>query len=85
MRLVVSVTAVGHQKGFSKNIDVNPQQQAVQLPAIDLVAVSKELAGVTVSASRPLIEQRIDRTIVNVDASITNIGTSALEVLEKPF
>ena len=32
---------------------------------------------------RPLIEQIIDRTIVNVDASITNIGTSALEVLEK--
>ena len=32
---------------------------------------------------RPLIEQRIDRTIVNVDASITNIGASALEVLEK--
>ena len=30
-----------------------------------------------------MIEQAIDRTIVNVDASITNIGTSALEVLEK--
>jgi hypothetical protein len=30
-----------------------------------------------------LIEQKIDRTIVNVEASITNVGTSALEVLEK--
>lgn len=82
-KYLVSVTAVGHQKNFSKIIDVTTQQQTVQLPAINLVPVSKDMAGVTVTASRPLIEQRIDRTIVNVDASITNIGTSALEVLEK--
>jgi outer membrane receptor protein involved in Fe transport len=53
------------------------------LPVIELAAMSKDLAGVTVTAKRPLVEQRIDRTIVNVDASITNVGTSALEVLEK--
>jgi hypothetical protein len=41
------------------------------------------MTDVTVMAKRPLVEQRIDRTIVNVDASIMNIGTSALEVLEK--
>ena len=35
------------------------------------------------AAKKPLIEQKIDRTIVNVEASITNVGTSALEVLEK--
>jgi len=80
---VVSVTAVGHQKSYSGIIEINPQQQTIQVPALELVPVSKSLAGVTVTASRPLIEQRIDRTIVNVDASVTNIGTSALEVLEK--
>jgi hypothetical protein len=30
-----------------------------------------------------LIENKIDKTIVNVDASPTNTGLSALEVLEK--
>jgi outer membrane receptor protein involved in Fe transport len=82
-KYLVSVTAVGHQKAFSNIAEINPRQQIVQLPAISLMPVSKNLVGVTVTASRPLIEQRIDRTIVNVDASITNIGTSALEVLEK--
>jgi iron complex outermembrane recepter protein len=53
------------------------------LPAFNLVAVSKSLTGVTVTAKRPLIEQKVDRTIVNVDASVTNAGTNALEVLEK--
>src|SRR6476659_9224936 len=38
---------------------------------------------VIVTAKKPLVEQRIDRTIINVDASPTNVGSSALEVLEK--
>jgi iron complex outermembrane receptor protein len=80
---LVSVTAVGHQKAFSKVVEVSAQQQSIHLPNISLTPVSKDLTGVTISAKRPLVEQRIDRTIVNVDASITNVGTSALEVLEK--
>ena len=82
-KYLVSITAVGHQKKFSDPVEVTPQQQTVELPAFSLIPVNKALAGVTVTASRPLIEQKIDRTVVNVDASITNIGTSALEVLEK--
>ena len=82
-KYVVAATAVGFLKSISEIIDVNPQQQSVQLPTISLAATNTDLAGVTVTAKRPLIEQRIDRTIVNVDASITNVGTSALEVLEK--
>jgi iron complex outermembrane receptor protein len=82
-KYLVAVAAVGHRKAYSKIVELNPQQQLVQLPVISIEPLSKELAGVTVTAKRPLVEQRIDRTIVNVDASVTNIGTSALEVLEK--
>lgn len=82
-KYLVSVTAIGHQKSYSNIFELTPQQQILQVPPIILHAVSKELTGVSVTAKRPLVEQRIDRTIVNVDASITNIGTSALEVLEK--
>ncbi|HUC80581.1 MAG TPA: TonB-dependent receptor [Flavisolibacter sp.] len=80
---LVSVTAVGHQKAVSKPIEITPQQQNVHLAEIVLSPLVKDMASVTVTAKRPLIEQRIDRTVVNVDASITNVGTSALEVLEK--
>jgi hypothetical protein len=82
-KYLVAVTAVGQQKAFSKVVEVSPQQPAVQVPPIILVPAAKDLSGVTVTAKRPLVEQRIDRTIVNVDASITNVGTTALEVLEK--
>lgn len=79
----VSITAVGHTKGFSETFEITPSNANVTLKTIELVPLAKSLAGVTVAAKKPLIEQKIDRTIVNVEASITNVGTSALEVLEK--
>jgi iron complex outermembrane receptor protein len=82
-RYMILVTAIGHGKTYSAVQEVGPGNENVQVQTINLVPVNKELAGVTVTAKRPLIEQRIDRTIVNVEASILNIGTSALEVLEK--
>ncbi len=79
----VTVTAVGYQKIHSGTIQLSPQQPAAVLPPLVIIPLAKSMADVTVIAKRPLIEQRIDRTILNVDASITNVGTTALEVLEK--
>lgn len=80
---LISVTAIGHQKTYSKPFALNPQQRSFQLAPLSLPAMAKTLSDVTVTAKRPLIEQKIDRTILNVEASITNAGASALEVLEK--
>ncbi len=80
---VVSISAVGHSKGFSENFNISPSNLNVTLKTIELVPLAKNLGGVTVTARKPLIEQKIDRTILNVDASVTNVGTSAMEVLEK--
>jgi iron complex outermembrane receptor protein len=44
---------------------------------------SNNLKSVTVSARKPLVEQKIDRMVVNVDAFISNTGANALEALEK--
>jgi iron complex outermembrane receptor protein len=80
---LVSISAVGHGKAYSEKININEQQNTVTLKTIELTPQSKNLGGVTVTANRPLIEQKIDRTIVNVEASITNVGSNALEVLER--
>ncbi|HEU4904337.1 MAG TPA: TonB-dependent receptor, partial [Flavisolibacter sp.] len=80
---IVSVTAVGHQKGFSPLFEVSLEKPEVQLGAIELVPLPKAMSGVTVVARKPFIEQKIDRTVVNVEAAVTNAGTTALEVLEK--
>ena len=49
---------------------------------INLTA-SGTLQNVVVTAQRPFVERRIDKTIVNPDALISNAGSTALDVLEK--
>src|SRR5215213_9153240 len=80
---LVSVSAVGHAKGFSEKVEISEAQALITLKTIELIPQAKNMTGVTVTSNRPLIEQKIDRTVVNVEASVTNVGISALEVLEK--
>ena len=82
-KYMVSISAVGHQKGYSEIFEITPEKSFVDLKRIELVPQTKNLSGVTITARKPLIEQKIDRTIVNVDAAASNVGASALEVLEK--
>ncbi len=80
---LIMVSAVGHQKSFSAPLQINGEATAVTVPSIQLVSDSKELGAVTVTARKPFIEQKIDKMVINVDAAVTNAGSTALEVLEK--
>jgi iron complex outermembrane recepter protein len=80
---LVSITAVGHIKGYSETISISTANPDVVLKTVELVPAAKSLGAVTVTAKKPLIEQKIDRMIVNVEAAVTNVGATALEVLEK--
>ncbi|HEV8285356.1 MAG TPA: TonB-dependent receptor [Chitinophagaceae bacterium] len=82
-KYLVSISAIGHQKGYSETFEITVDKNSVDLKTIELIPQTKDLAGVTVTSKKPLIEQRMDRTIVNVDAAISNVGATALEVLEK--
>jgi len=78
---LLSVTAVGHARVFSAPLRVVNVE--VEVPLIRLAPQSKSLAGVTVVARKPMIEQKTDRMVINVDAAVSNVGATALEVLEK--
>lgn len=79
----IKVEAVGFAVIFSAEISVAAENPLVNVAAIKLGAKSNTLADVNVVSKRPLIENKIDKTVVNVDASPTNSGLSAMEVLEK--
>ena len=81
-RYLLSITSVGFDKHITPAFDL-AAGSTVQAPAVTLTTAAQGLSGVTVTARRPLIENRIDKMVVNVDASPTNAGASALEVLEK--
>ncbi|MFN8289517.1 MAG: TonB-dependent receptor [Chitinophagaceae bacterium] len=80
---MVSISAVGHNPGYSPSFEISPSNRLVALKTIELVPAARSLGGVTVTAKKPLIEQKLDRTIINVESSITAVGGTALEVLEK--
>src|SRR5690349_655356 len=82
-KYLVSVSAVGHQKGYSDVIEITSAKSSVEVKTIELIPLTKNLSEVTVTSKKPLIEQKIDRTIVNVDAAVSNVGATVLEVLEK--
>ena len=77
-------TSTGHLQTYSPLLEVK-NNSTVNTGALQLTNNIKTLSAVNVTAiiKKPFIERKIDRTIINVDAAITNAGTTAMEVLEK--
>ena len=79
----VSVSNVGYTKGVSAPFEVSSSKPTINVPVVVISEQAKDLGGVTVTAKKPFIEARPDKTIVNVDASPTSAGATVLELLEK--
>lgn len=77
----ISVTLIGYGKQSSTPFSFSAN--AVTIPAIALSPSNRGMSEVTVTARKPFVETKIDRTIINIEASPTSAGSSALEVLEK--
>lgn len=82
-RYRIMVTSVSYEKAVGPVFEVNAGNPEITLGAITLVEATKSLTGVTVTAKKPFIETKIDKTIVNVESSPTSAGATALEILEK--
>jgi hypothetical protein len=78
----VIVTYIGYKNYRGDQVTIN-QERTVKLPPIVLLSNGKTLNGVAVTAQRSYIQQKVDRTVVNVGALMSNTGANALEVLEK--
>ena len=81
-KYLILTNMLGFERAYTGPFEWNGSGTKM-LPAIQLLSKSNGLAEVTVSSKKPLIEQKADRTIVNVEASPTNAGATALEILEK--
>lgn len=80
---IVSAGSIGYKTAYSRSFILSDTHPSVSLGVLQLIPVDKDLKGVTVTSKKPFIERRLDKTIVNVDASVTNAGTTAMDVLEK--
>lgn len=79
---LVSVSSVGFGKSISQSFTFNGNE-VKEVGTVVLSASAGNMSAVVVQARRPLVENKIDKMVVNVDAAPTNAGATALEVLEK--
>jgi len=79
---LIEASYIGY-KNYRSNAVVVGQQNTVNLPAMVLSPSGRTLNEVAVTSQRSYIQQKVDRTVVNVGALISNTGANALEVLEK--
>ncbi|MEP6675260.1 MAG: outer membrane beta-barrel family protein [Ferruginibacter sp.] len=68
----------------SKSGDISGMMNAVDkdLGNIKLETDMQQLQGVTVTASKPLLEMKIDRKVFNVEKNLTSVGGTAVDVMK---
>ncbi len=59
------------------------ESSQIDLGLLTLTPLTKELAEVEVRATKPFIEKKLDKTIVNVENSAMAAGNTTMEVLER--
>lgn len=62
---------------FPLNATTGSKQTILLIPNVS------DMQAITVVGSRPFIEYTQGKVVINVDAAVTNVGTTVLEVLEK--
>jgi iron complex outermembrane receptor protein len=79
-KFLLAVQVLGFERSL---VSVTVSGGSIMTDTISLTPVSTSLGNVTVRSQKPFIEMKAGTTIVNVEASVTNVGANALEVLEK--
>lgn len=78
----ITIEYLGYKKYESQAITV--AQETISLGEINLQpSEANTLNEVVIQKQKNFVERKIDRTVVNVDAMISNAGADAMEVLEK--
>ena len=77
----ISATHVGFSPAASPVFEVNGEK--VSGPELKLAKASGQMSTVTVTASKPIVEVKADKTILNVEGTINSVGSDALELLRK--
>lgn len=79
---LIKTTAIGYNAAVSKPFSI-AVGAAFNVPPVSMPSASRALKTVTVQASKPLIEHKADRTVMNVENSVLAAGNSAMEILER--
>lgn len=78
----ISVSILGFKTNDSEVFDV-AANQTKDFGTIRLKEENMELQGVTVTSKKPLIQNKVDRVVLNIENSILATGNTAMDILQK--
>lgn len=79
----IDINFIGYEKITIDSVALKPGRRSVSLGTIFLASSMHNLQGVTVTGDKPIIENKIDKTVYNVSNDITSQGGLAIDVLKK--
>ncbi|GAA4438476.1 outer membrane beta-barrel family protein [Pontibacter saemangeumensis] len=79
----LNVSFLGYQLQTVENVTVASDNAEVHVGTVRLASDAKKLSEVVVTGEKPLVEEKIDRTVYNAEKDITNAGGTATDVLQK--
>ncbi|MBC6113120.1 outer membrane beta-barrel protein [Pedobacter fastidiosus] len=82
-KYLIKVSAVGFPIYKTDTLKLQADKLEINLLDIKIKATDNNLKDVNIVAQKAFVERKIDRTVVNVDALISNAGSTALDVLSK--
>lgn len=80
---IVKASNVGYAKTVTAPFKIEEGKEHFTAGDIKMSTASKTLSTVNITATKPLIERKIDRTVMNVENSILAAGNNAMEILER--
>src|SRR6185437_7486203 len=80
---LITSTFSGCKQVYTKSFELKGSSYNHSIETVMLLKKDVELSKETVIAKKPLFEQKIDRMVINVANSITNAGSTVLQVLER--
>ncbi len=79
---LISATAIGYQKTYSPAFAL-AENIIFSINNLIILPIDKTLENISVVSKKAFIERKLDKTVINVEASITSAGSTVMEVLEK--
>ncbi len=82
-RYLVTASFTGMKQVYSQTFEITADKKTINAGILLLGNGNVQLKDVTVAVKKPMFEQKIDRVVINLKNSITDVGGTALDVLEK--
>ena len=80
---IIKISGLGFETKTITDIKISKNQPSINLGIISMADSSFELKGVDLFADKPILERKIDRSVLNISSIISASGRSIFDVLEQ--